>query len=48
MKRIKCPICGKELIQLNDITSDTVYEYYFEFWCDECKIDITVRTDKEI
>lgn len=48
MKKIKCPICGKELIRLNDITSDAVYKYYFEFWCDECKIDIIIQTDKEI
>lgn len=48
MKKINCPICGKELIVLNDMTFGTCYKYYYEFWCDECNIDITVQTDKEI
>lgn len=48
LKKIKCPICGKELIQLNDLIFGTCYKNYYEFWCDECKIDITVRSDKEI
>lgn len=39
MKKIKCPICGKELIILNDD------EKYFEFWCDNCNIDIYIQQE---
>ena len=48
MKKIKCPICGRELVVLNDITIGAYYKYYYEFWCDECKIDITIKTDYNI
>lgn len=48
MKKIKCPICGKELIQLNVLIFETGYEYCYEFWCDDCKINIIIETDKEI
>ena len=34
---IKCPICGKEIIVLNNDES------YFEFWCDDCNIDIYIQ-----
>ena len=37
LKRIKCPICEKELIVLNNDKS------YFEFWCDDCNIDIYIQ-----
>ena len=30
MKKINCPICGKELIVLNDITTGTYYKYYYD------------------
>ena len=40
MKKIKCPICGKELVALNDEFG------YYEFWCDDCDIDITVEVHK--
>ena len=45
--KIKCPICGKELIHLNSITYGLTYKFYYEFWCDNCKIDITTGTDKK-
>lgn len=38
MKKINCPICWKELVNLN-ITSEKISE----FWCDDCNIDITVE-----
>jgi len=40
MEYISCPVCGKTLIKLN---SD---EYYHEYWCDTCKIDITIKEEK--
>ena len=39
MEKIKCPICGKELIVGNDD------ENYFEFWCDNCNIDIYIQQE---
>lgn len=39
LKRIKCPICEKELIALNNDES------YFEFWCDDCNIDIYIQQE---
>ena len=48
MKKIKCPVCGKELVVLNDLIFTTYYEYHYEFWCNDCKINIIIKTDKEI
>lgn len=48
MKKIKCPFCGKELVVLNDVDVGIFYKYRYEFWCDECEIEITIKTDKEI
>lgn len=39
LKRIKCPICEKELSVLNND------ETYFEFWCDDCNIDIYIQQE---
>lgn len=47
MEKIKCPVCGKELVVLNDMVFGFGYKYHYEFWCDECRIDITIGTDKE-
>lgn len=38
MKKIRCPLCGKELIRLEPFEEDT-----YVFWCDDCKIDIYIR-----
>lgn len=45
MIKIKCPFCGKELIQLNFDTKGHFYKNYYEFWCDECYIEITIESD---
>ena len=36
---IKYPICGKEIVVLNNDES------YFEFWCDDCNIDIYIQQE---
>ena len=43
-KRCNCPECGKELIRLEPYETNE-----FEFWCDDCNIDITIvkSTEKE-
>ena len=47
MKKMNCPICGKELIRLEPYEDKD-----FKFWCDNCDIDIAVhyntRTETEI
>ena len=40
MKKIFCPHCGKELINLNIYGGN-------DFWCDDCDIDYVVE-DSEI
>ena len=45
--KIKCPICGKELTNLNSITCDSTYKFYYEFWCDDCNADITINAIKD-
>jgi predicted RNA-binding Zn-ribbon protein involved in translation (DUF1610 family) len=42
--KIDCPVCGETLIRLNAFEEDE--EIINEYWCDECDIDITIRTDK--
>lgn len=41
MKKINCPCCGKELINL------AAEGEYPRFWCDDCKLDIGLSTDAE-
>ena len=36
-KKLNCPVCGKELIRLEP-NEDRLYE----FWCDDCDIDISI------
>lgn len=38
IKKIKCPYCGKELINLN-IYGDN------DFWCDDCNIDFIIENE---
>ena len=38
MKKINCPVCGKELIRL-----EPYVENQSAFWCDDCNIDILVE-----
>ena len=33
-----CPVCHKELIRLEPFK-----DYVYNFWCDTCKMDITVK-----
>ena len=42
INKINCPKCGKELIRLEPFE-----EGVYEFWCDECKIDITIEENEE-
>lgn len=42
MKKINCPKCGKELIRL-----EPYEEGVYEFWCDDCNIDITIEENFE-
>ena len=42
MKKIYCPKCGKELIRL-----EPYEEGVYEFWCDDCNIDIVVGENEE-
>lgn len=37
MKRMNCPFCNKELIRLEPFEDGI-----FEFWCDNCDVDIAV------
>lgn len=46
--KIKCPICGKKLIHFNSITRNLTHNFYYEFWCNDCKMNITISTDKDI
>ena len=42
MKKMNCPKCGKELIRL-----EPCEEGVYEFWCDDCGLDITIRENEE-
>lgn len=42
MKRFNCPVCGKELIRL-----EPFYKGIFNFWCDNCNIDINITNNNE-
>ena len=43
IKYINCPICGKQLINLEW----HLEEGKFNYWCDDCHIEITVKEDEE-
>lgn len=43
MKKCNCPVCNKELIRLEPFEKGV-----YEFWCDECNIDITVIKNNEM
>lgn len=36
---IKCPYCGKELI---DLSIAMVNKGVYEFWCDDCNVEVYV------
>lgn len=42
MKRYNCPVCNKELIRLEPLKNNV-----YEFWCDDCDIDIVITKNKE-
>lgn len=42
MNKINCPKCGKELIRL-----EPYEEGVYEFWCDDCNLDITVTNNEQ-
>lgn len=41
-KQIICPNCGKTLIRLAPFENNI-----YEFWCDECNIDVTIVDNNE-
>ena len=43
MKMLDCPKCGKGLIRLEPILDEGIYEY----WCDDCNIDISIVDNNE-
>lgn len=43
MHKCKCPKCTKELIRLEPFEAGT-----YNFWCDECDIDITIVKNNKI
>ena len=46
-KKHNCPVCGKELIRLEPY-EETDEGIEFDYWCDECDIDITITAPKNI
>lgn len=42
IKKINCPICNKELIRLEPFKNGA-----YEFWCDDCNIDIIITKNNE-
>lgn len=42
MKKCNCPECGKELIRLEPFENGV-----YEFWCDDCNIDIVITKNNE-
>lgn len=43
MKKCNCPECGKELIRLEPFEQGV-----YEFWCDDCNINISISDKKEL
>lgn len=43
MKKISCPICKRELIRLESFEKGI-----YEFWCDNCNMDIVITKNNEI
>lgn len=43
MKKFNCPVCGKELIRL-----EPFHKGIFNFWCDNCDIDIAITKNDEV
>lgn len=43
--KIKCPCCGKILIDLQNFNIKEEYQtlYYHNYWCEECDIDIKIE-----
>ena len=41
MKKLICPHCGKELVELTSAID------VFSFWCDDCNLDIVLDKDEE-
>lgn len=43
MKKFNCPVCGKELIRLEPFEHGI-----YDFWCDDCDIDISITKNNEV
>ena len=39
---LNCPICGKQLLELNWNLEENSHNYY----CDQCHIEISVKEDR--
>lgn len=46
-KKHNCPVCEKELIRLEPYEDTSCY-VWFEYWCDNCNIDISIRAPKKL
>lgn len=43
-KHLNCPVCGRQLVNLNTEKSQKAGFHYF--WCDVCDIDVTINENK--
>ena len=43
INKMYCPVCGKELIRLEPYKNDK-----YDFWCDNCGIDITIKENNSV
>lgn len=43
MKKFNCTVCGKELVRLEPFENGV-----YEFWCDDCDVDITVVDNNKV
>lgn len=47
LRSVCCPLCGKTLIDLQNegIKPEFQTPHYHNFWCDDCRIDITIQEE---
>ena len=44
---ISCPVCGKQLIDLEHDGYMGDDSNYHEYWCDDCNITFTIRVEDD-